>query len=74
MKLKILILDVRTLVEGILKPLYIYFFRIFNLLSVESRFSFVDDTLDIVHTTELLGGWIGVELLQFMLYDWVRVL
>ncbi|KAF3444903.1 hypothetical protein FNV43_RR14596 [Rhamnella rubrinervis] len=48
-----------------LLPLYI---------SVGSRLPFFDNTLDIVHSTLFLDGWIGMELLQFVLFDWDRVL
>ncbi|CAN0870311.1 Probable methyltransferase At1g29790 [Linum grandiflorum] len=48
-----------------LLPLYI---------SVGTRLPFFDNTLDIVHSTLFLDGWIGVELLQFVLFDWDRVL
>ncbi|CAN1839144.1 Probable methyltransferase At1g29790 [Linum perenne] len=48
-----------------LLPLYV---------SVGTRLPFFDNTLDIVHTTLFLDGWIGVELLQFVLFDWDRVL
>lgn len=48
-----------------LLPLYI---------SVGSRLPFFDNTLDIIHSTLFLDGWIGVELLQFVLFDWDRVL
>ncbi|KAL2528603.1 S-adenosyl-L-methionine-dependent methyltransferase superfamily protein [Forsythia ovata] len=48
-----------------LLPLYI---------SVGSRLPFFDNTLDIVHSTLFLDGWIGIELLQFILLDWDRVL
>ncbi|KAJ4849031.1 hypothetical protein Tsubulata_038060 [Turnera subulata] len=43
-------------------------------LSIGSRSPFFDNTLDIVHSTLFLDGWIGVELLQFVLFDWDRVL
>ncbi|XVF71286.1 hypothetical protein PTKIN_Ptkin12aG0024800 [Pterospermum kingtungense] len=43
-------------------------------LSIGSRLPFFDNTLDIVHSTLFLDGWIGVELLQFVLFDWDRVL
>lgn len=43
-------------------------------VSVSSRLPFYDNTLDIVHSTLFLDGWIEVELLQFVLYDWDRVL
>ncbi|KAL7229512.1 hypothetical protein ACSBR2_008090 [Camellia fascicularis] len=48
-----------------LLPLYV---------SVGSRLPFFDNTLDIVHSTLFLDGWIGIELLQFVLFDWDRVL
>ncbi|CAL5324941.1 unnamed protein product [Camellia sinensis] len=44
-----------------LLPLYV---------SVDSRLPFFDNTLDIVHSTLFLDGWIGIELLQFVLFDW----
>ncbi|OMP11311.1 putative S-adenosyl-L-methionine-dependent methyltransferase protein [Corchorus olitorius] len=43
-------------------------------LSVGSRLPFFDNTLDIIHSTLFLDGWIGIELLQFVLFDWDRVL
>lgn len=43
-------------------------------LSIGSRLPFFDNTLDIVHSTLFLDGWIGMELLQFVLFDWDRVL
>ncbi|XP_018718011.2 uncharacterized protein LOC104419437 [Eucalyptus grandis] len=48
-----------------LLPLYI---------SVGSRLPFFDNTLDIVHSSLFLDGWVGTELLQFVLFDWDRVL
>ncbi|KAI3409486.1 uncharacterized protein J3R85_019230 [Psidium guajava] len=48
-----------------LLPLYI---------SVGSRLPFFDSTLDMVHSSLFLDGWVGVELLQFVLFDWDRVL
>jgi hypothetical protein len=35
---------------------------------------FFDNTLDIIHSTLFLDGWIGKELLQFVLFDWDRAL
>ncbi|CAL5367563.1 unnamed protein product [Camellia sinensis] len=49
----------------VLLPLYV---------SVGSRLPFFDNILDIVHSTVFLDGWIGIELLQFVLFDWDRVL
>ncbi|KAJ8775042.1 hypothetical protein K2173_020046 [Erythroxylum novogranatense] len=48
-----------------LLPLYV---------SIGSRLPFFDNTLDIVHSSLFLDGWIGMELLQFVLFDWDRVL
>ncbi|TXG57678.1 hypothetical protein EZV62_015507 [Acer yangbiense] len=48
-----------------LLPLYI---------SIGSRLPFFDNTLDIVHSTLFLDGWIGLHLLQFVIFDWDRVL
>ncbi|GAV87399.1 Methyltransf_29 domain-containing protein [Cephalotus follicularis] len=48
-----------------LLPLYV---------SINSRLPFFDNTLDIVHSTMFLDGWINMELLQFVLFDWDRVL
>lgn len=48
-----------------LLPLYI---------SIGSRLPFFDNTLDIIHSTLFFDGWIGMELLQFVLFDWDRVL
>lgn len=48
-----------------LLPLYI---------SVGSRLPFFDNTLDMIHSTLFLDGWIGMELLQFVLFDWDRIL
>ncbi|KAE8701326.1 receptor-like protein kinase FERONIA-like [Hibiscus syriacus] len=43
-------------------------------LSIGSRLPFFDSTLDIIHSTLFLDGWIGLDLLQFVLFDWDRVL
>ncbi|PON42905.1 hypothetical protein PanWU01x14_278010 [Parasponia andersonii] len=48
-----------------LLPLYV---------SVGSRLLFFDNTLDMIHSTLFLDGWIGMELLQFVFFDWNRVL
>ncbi|KAK3032549.1 hypothetical protein RJ639_036788 [Escallonia herrerae] len=48
-----------------LLPLYI---------SVGSRLPFFDNTLDLIHSTLFLDGWVGMELLQYVLFDWDRVL
>ncbi|KAK2986300.1 hypothetical protein RJ640_021869 [Escallonia rubra] len=48
-----------------LLPLYI---------SVGSRLPLFDNTLDLIHSKLFLDGWVGMELLQYVLFDWDRVL
>ncbi|KAJ7962472.1 S-adenosyl-L-methionine-dependent methyltransferase superfamily protein [Quillaja saponaria] len=43
-------------------------------LTVNQRLPFFDNTLDLIHTTRFLDGWIDFVLLEFVLYDWDRVL
>ncbi|CAI0470214.1 unnamed protein product [Linum tenue] len=43
-------------------------------LSINQRLPFFDNTLDLIHTTRFLDGWIDFVLLDFILYDWDRVL
>lgn len=43
-------------------------------LTINQRLPFFDNTLDIIHTTRFLDGWIDLVLLDFVLYDWDRVL
>ncbi|KMZ70198.1 S-adenosyl-L-methionine-dependent methyltransferases superfamilyprotein [Zostera marina] len=43
-------------------------------LTVNQRLPFLDNTLDIIHSTRFLDGWIDLILLDFVLYDWDRVL
>ncbi|KAK2995829.1 hypothetical protein RJ640_006168 [Escallonia rubra] len=43
-------------------------------LTVNQRLPFFDNTLDLIHTTRFLDGWIDFMLLDFVLYDWDRVL
>ncbi|KAK9147367.1 hypothetical protein Scep_006124 [Stephania cephalantha] len=43
-------------------------------LTVNQRLPFFDNTLDVIHTTRFLDGWIDFILLDFVLYDWDRVL
>ncbi|WOL00781.1 hypothetical protein Cni_G09494 [Canna indica] len=43
-------------------------------LTINQRLPFFDNTLDIIHTTRFLDGWIDFILLDFVLYDWDRVL
>ncbi|KAL5723191.1 hypothetical protein ACHQM5_006615 [Ranunculus cassubicifolius] len=48
-----------------LLPLYV---------SIGSRLPFFDNTLDIIHSTLFLDGWIGFDVLQYVLFDWDRIL
>ncbi|KAL1329083.1 hypothetical protein HN51_046228 [Arachis hypogaea] len=43
-------------------------------LTINQRLPFFDNTLDLIHTTRFLDGWIDFVLLDFILYDWDRVL
>ncbi|XP_076957453.1 putative methyltransferase At1g29790 [Bidens hawaiensis] len=43
-------------------------------LTINQRLPFFDNTLDLIHTTRFLDGWIDYVLLDFVLYDWDRVL
>lgn len=43
-------------------------------MTVNQRLPFFDNTLDLIHTTRFLDGWIDFVLLDFVLYDWDRVL
>lgn len=43
-------------------------------LTINQRLPFFDNTLDLIHTTRFLDGWIDYVLLDFILYDWDRVL
>ncbi|KAH7658244.1 putative S-adenosyl-L-methionine-dependent methyltransferase protein [Dioscorea alata] len=43
-------------------------------LTINQRLPFFDNTLDIIHSTRFLDGWIDFILLDFVLYDWDRVL
>ncbi|GAB2218719.1 hypothetical protein Droror1_Dr00001948 [Drosera rotundifolia] len=48
-----------------LLPLYI---------TPNQRLPFFDNTMDLIHTNMFLDGWIDLLLLDFMLFDWDRVL
>lgn len=43
-------------------------------VSINQRLPFFDNTLDLVHTTLFLDGWIDHQLLDFILFDFDRVL
>ncbi|OVA16934.1 putative S-adenosyl-L-methionine-dependent methyltransferase [Macleaya cordata] len=42
--------------------------------TINQRLPFFDNTLDLIHTTRFLDGWIDFMLLDFVLYDMDRVL
>lgn len=43
-------------------------------LTLNQRLPFFDNTMDLIHTTGLMDGWIDMQLLDFVLFDWDRVL
>ncbi|KAJ0797533.1 putative S-adenosyl-L-methionine-dependent methyltransferase [Helianthus annuus] len=43
-------------------------------MTINQRLPFFDNTLDLIHTTRFLDGWIDYVLLDYILYDWDRVL
>ena len=48
-----------------LVPLYI---------TPNQRLPFFENTMDLIHTTDVFDGWIDLVLLDFVLFDWDRVL
>ncbi|KAH6826568.1 S-adenosyl-L-methionine-dependent methyltransferase [Perilla frutescens var. hirtella] len=42
--------------------------------TLNQRLPLFDNTMDIIHTTGLMDGWIDLQLLDFILFDWDRVL
>ncbi|XP_008784991.1 uncharacterized protein LOC103703787 [Phoenix dactylifera] len=38
------------------------------------RLPFFDNTMDLIHTSVFLDGWVDLQLLDFILFDWDRVL
>ncbi|XP_010936580.1 probable methyltransferase At1g29790 [Elaeis guineensis] len=42
--------------------------------TLSQRLPFFDNTLDLIHTSVFLDGWIDLQLLDFVLFDWDRVL
>nr|GMD42199.1 Methyltransferase, putative [Ipomoea batatas] len=43
-------------------------------LTLNQRLPFFDNTMDLIHTAGFLDGWIDLQLLDFILFDWDRVL
>ncbi|CAL0308031.1 unnamed protein product [Lupinus luteus] len=48
-----------------LVPLYV---------SLNQRLPFFDNTMDLIHSNGFMDGWIDMLLLDFILYDWDRIL
>ncbi|XP_049348658.1 probable methyltransferase At1g29790 [Solanum verrucosum] len=48
-----------------LMPLYV---------TLNQRLPFFDNTMDLIHTIGLMDGWIDLQLLDFILFDWDRIL
>ncbi|KAL5712933.1 hypothetical protein ACHQM5_015055 [Ranunculus cassubicifolius] len=48
-----------------LVPLYV---------TLNQRLPFFDNTMDLIHTTGFLDGWIDMQLMDFILFDWDRIL
>ncbi|WOL03045.1 hypothetical protein Cni_G11765 [Canna indica] len=42
--------------------------------TLTQRLPFFDNTMDLIHTSVFLDGWINLQLLDFILFDWDRVL
>lgn len=43
-------------------------------MTLNQRLPFFDNTMDLIHTVGVLDGWIDLLLLDFILFDWDRVL
>lgn len=43
-------------------------------VTLNQRLPFFDNTMDIIHTTGFLDGWIDLQLMDFILFDWDRIL
>nr|XP_043618697.1 probable methyltransferase At1g29790 [Erigeron canadensis] len=48
-----------------LLPLYV---------TLNQRLPFFDNTMDLIHTTGFMDGWIDLQLMDFILFDWDRIL
>ncbi|KAG0478260.1 hypothetical protein HPP92_012979 [Vanilla planifolia] len=42
--------------------------------TMNQRLPFFDNTLDLIHTSVFFDGWVDLQLLDFILFDWDRVL
>ncbi|KAG6646614.1 probable methyltransferase At1g29790 [Carya illinoinensis] len=43
-------------------------------MTLNQRLPFFDNTMDLIHTTGFMDGWIDLLLMDFILFDWDRVL
>ncbi|XP_015967288.1 probable methyltransferase At1g29790 [Arachis duranensis] len=43
-------------------------------VTLNQRLPFFDNTMDLIHSTGFMDGWIDLLLLDFILYDWDRIL
>ncbi|GKC73356.1 putative S-adenosyl-L-methionine-dependent methyltransferase [Tanacetum coccineum] len=43
-------------------------------LTLNQRLPFFDNTMDMIHTTGFMDGWIDLQLMDFILFDWDRIL
>ncbi|KAK6804979.1 hypothetical protein RDI58_002763 [Solanum bulbocastanum] len=43
-------------------------------VTLNQRLPFFDNTMDLIHTAGFMDGWIDLQLLDFILFDWDRVL
>ncbi|KAK9084182.1 hypothetical protein Scep_030653 [Stephania cephalantha] len=42
--------------------------------TLNQRLPFFDNTMDLIHTSGFLDGWIDLQLMDFILFDWDRIL
>ncbi|KAL8155509.1 putative methyltransferase At1g29790 [Apium graveolens] len=43
-------------------------------VTLNQRLPFFDNTMDLIHTTGFMDGWIDFQLMDFILFDWDRIL
>ncbi|XP_076921907.1 putative methyltransferase At1g29790 [Bidens hawaiensis] len=43
-------------------------------VTLNQRLPFFDNTMDLIHTSGFMDGWIDLQLMDFILFDWDRVL
>ncbi|XP_059652427.1 probable methyltransferase At1g29790 [Cornus florida] len=42
--------------------------------TLNQRLPFFDNTMDLIHTTGFMDGWLDLQLMDFILFDWDRIL